>query len=81
MTDVTMDANARVEALQDMLEGAVAQRNSAQNECMQLAAQVRADKRRITELEAKLKELEAAPLGNGHDLTPHTSHPQSAASA
>lgn len=38
----------------DMLEGAVNQRNAAQNEAIQLAAGLKARDRRIAELEAKL---------------------------
>lgn len=50
----------------DLLEGAVNQRNAAQNECMQLAAALKAARREITELQEKLaKEIGDKPIANG----------------
>lgn len=65
---------------QDMLTCVLNQRNAAQNECVQLAAQVIGKDRKIAELEAKVKAMELPPIqpigipplrdwsnGNGHD--------------
>ena len=46
-----------LQAAQDMLTAVCNQRNAALNECVQLAAQVQAAQRKISELEAKIKEL------------------------
>ncbi len=48
------------QAAQDMVQAVVNQRVRADNENAQLAAQVMAFQRKITELEAKVKELEEA---------------------
>ena len=69
------DLQAQLQNAQDMLTAVLNQRNASQNECVQLAAQVQAANRKISELEAKLKELEAVPAdpnvvpqkSNGHD--------------
>jgi len=54
----------KLQQAQDMLRALENQRNSAQNECVQLAAQLMAAQRKIAELE---KEPEAAPMrANGH---------------
>lgn len=45
----------------DMLEGAVNQRNAAQNEAIQLAAAIKARDRRIADLEAKLAQKTDEP--------------------
>ncbi len=52
---------------QDMLRALENQRNAAQNECVQLAAQLVAAQRKVAELEAKLKTADepSLPLGNG----------------
>lgn len=62
------------QSLQDMLDGAINQRNAAQHECVQLAAALKASQRKVAELEEKLKaaevgepELPLAPVKNGHD--------------
>ena len=56
--------NPELQNAQDMLTAVLNQRNASQNECVQLAAQVQAANRKITELEAKVKELQPAPETN-----------------
>jgi predicted nucleic acid-binding Zn-ribbon protein len=56
MTDQTNEIaqlQGQVTALQDMIRALENQRNAAQNECVQLAVQVHAFNRKLTELEAK----------------------------
>ena len=48
--------NPELQNAQDMLTAILNQRNAAQNECVQLAAQILAKDRKIAELEAKVKE-------------------------
>jgi cell division protein FtsB len=51
----------------DLLAALSNQRNNALNECAQLAAQLAASQRRVAELEAKVKDLEAPrPNGEAH---------------
>lgn len=67
----------QLQVAQDMVDSAVFQRNAAQNESLQLAAQVKAAQRKITELETKLAEkspvsgevIPAAPKTNGAEAT------------
>jgi hypothetical protein len=59
--------DADKQQLLDMLQAATNQRNAAQNECIQLAAQLAAAQRRIAELEkAQEPELPLAAMKNGH---------------
>jgi phage shock protein A len=50
------DKTPEMQAAQDLLTALTNQRNNAQNECVQLAANLAAAHRRIAELEAKLGE-------------------------
>lgn len=62
MTEAEMKEH--IQAVQDMLEGMQNQRNAHANECVQLAAQVKALQRK---LDAKEKAAEPGlPLTNGH---------------
>lgn len=49
--------NPEIQTAQDMLAAMQNQRNAAQNECVQLAAQLTAANRKIAELEEKVKAL------------------------
>jgi predicted nucleic acid-binding Zn-ribbon protein len=53
----------QIQSLNDMLQVATNQRNGAQNEAIQLGAEIIALRRKVAELE---KPAEAAPLANGH---------------
>lgn len=57
-----------LQAAQDMLSAVAEQRNAAHNHVVQLSAQLAAATRRISELEAKLKEdaEPELPITNGH---------------
>lgn len=59
----------QAQQLKDMLDLTVNQRNNAQNECLQLGAELIAAKRRIAELEkaAEGQPDAPAPRANGHD--------------
>lgn len=58
MTD--QPVNPEIQAAQDMLAAMQNQRNAAQNECVQLAAQLTAANREIAELKEKVKALTPA---------------------
>lgn len=63
------DLQAQNQQLKDMLDIAVTQRTNAQNEVLQIGAELVAVKRKLAEAEAKLKEGVAevpAPKANGH---------------
>ena len=60
-----MNLEQQLRQTQDMLEGAINQRNAAQNECVALNAQLKAAQRRVGELEAQL--ADKAPKANGAD--------------
>lgn len=67
-----IDVNAELQRAQDMIEGIRNQREAAQNECVQLAAQLKAALRKVQELENKLQEKTEQPelplpLSNGRD--------------
>jgi peptidoglycan hydrolase CwlO-like protein len=64
----TEDPKAQIQKLNDMLQMLSNQRNSAQNECVQLGAEIISLQREIAELK-KAKEETAAPTRatNGHD--------------
>lgn len=62
-----MDPKEQIQLLADQLEGAVNQRNAAQNECIALNAQLKAALRRAEAAEAKLAEPAKA---NGMDAEP-----------
>lgn len=65
-----------LQAAQDMLSAVAEQRNVAQNQVVQLTAQLAAATRRISEFEAKLKEEGAEPelpMTNGHANANHAS--------
>ncbi len=67
MTEAEM--KEQIQAAQDMIGGLENQRNAHANECVQLAAQIKALQRKNAELEAKLAEKPAEepelPLSNG----------------
>lgn len=68
MTEAEM--KEQLQGLQDALEIALAQRNDAQNQQLQLGAQLKAAGRKLAELEAKLKAKDdepELPLSNGYD--------------
>lgn len=51
----------------DIIEGLVNQRNAAQNECVQLNAQLKKALRQVAELEAKVEDKRGDfPKPNGH---------------
>jgi len=62
------DPRAQIQKLNDMMQMLSNQRNSAQNECVQLGAEIIALQREIAELK-KAKEETAVPARatNGHD--------------
>lgn len=76
MTETEM--KEQIQTAQDLLEGMQNQRNAQANECVQLAAQIKALQRRNAELEARLAEAttpitpaldgEIMPKANGHDI-------------
>jgi peptidoglycan hydrolase CwlO-like protein len=63
------DHKAEVQKLRDMLQMLSNQRNSAQNECVQLGAEIIALQREIAELKKAKEETAAVPVRatNGHD--------------
>jgi peptidoglycan hydrolase CwlO-like protein len=65
----TEDPKAEVQKLRDMLQMLSNQRNSAQNECVQLGAEIIALQREIAELRKVKEEIAAVPARatNGHD--------------
>lgn len=52
---------AQLQTAQDMLTAVSNQRNGAQNECVQMAAQIMALQRQVKELEGKLERREGIP--------------------
>lgn len=56
------DLQKQIQQLQDILQGSINQRNAAQNECLQLAAQVAALSRENAELKEKLAQAAAPEL-------------------
>ena len=62
------DMKEQLKVAQDMLTAIENQRNGAQNECVHLAAQLKAAVRKVQDLEAKLKGADEPqlPLSNGH---------------
>ena len=58
----------KLQQAQDMLRALENQRNAAQNECVQLAAQLLAAQRRIAELEKAQQEQTPTRATNGHDM-------------
>jgi peptidoglycan hydrolase CwlO-like protein len=65
----TEDPKAQIQKLNDMLQMLSNQRNSAQNECVQLGAEIVALQREIAELKKAKEETAAIPARatNGHD--------------
>jgi peptidoglycan hydrolase CwlO-like protein len=65
----TEDPKAQIQKLNDMLQMLSNQRNSAQNECVQLGAEIVSLQREIAELKKAKEETEAVPASapNGHD--------------
>jgi peptidoglycan hydrolase CwlO-like protein len=63
------DTKAEVQKLRDMLQMLSNQRNSAQNECVQLGAEIISLRREIAELKKAKEETAAVPASapNGHD--------------
>jgi peptidoglycan hydrolase CwlO-like protein len=64
----TEDPKAQIQKLNDMLQMLSNQRNSAQNECVQLGAEIISLQREIAELKKAKEEAEAVPAiaSNGH---------------
>lgn len=60
-----MNLEEQLRQTQDMLEGAINQRNAAQNECVTLNAQLKAALRRVAELEEAAAKLVVPPQPNG----------------
>jgi len=56
----------QIQSLNDMLQVATNQRNSAQNEAVQLGAEVIALRRKIAELEKPAEAEARVPAANGH---------------
>ncbi len=67
MTEAEM--KEQIQTAQDMMAGLENQRNSHANELVQLAAQLRAAHRKISELEKKVQTFSAPelPMSNGHN--------------
>jgi peptidoglycan hydrolase CwlO-like protein len=63
------DPKAQIQKLNDMLQMLSNQRNSAQNECVQLGAEIISLQREIAELKKAKEEVAAIPARatNGHD--------------
>lgn len=52
-----MTIDPQVQKLQDMLNGAINQRNASQNECLQLSGDLREALRKVEEQATQIKEL------------------------
>jgi peptidoglycan hydrolase CwlO-like protein len=63
------DPKAQIQKLNDMLQMLSNQRNSAQNECVQLGAEIISLQREIAGMKKAKEETEAVPAStpNGHD--------------
>jgi len=72
----TEDPKAQIQKLNDMLQMLSNQRNSAQNECVQLGAEIISLQREIAELKKAKEETEAIPASapNGRDFSKYD-HP------
>jgi peptidoglycan hydrolase CwlO-like protein len=62
----TEDPKAQIQKLNDMLQMLSNQRNAAQNECVQLGAEIISLQREIAELKKQAADTPEAPKGNGH---------------
>lgn len=62
--------DAEKQAAQDMLTLLQNQRNAAQNECVQLAAQIQALRREMEAKDKRIQELEAKSADNADNDTP-----------
>jgi peptidoglycan hydrolase CwlO-like protein len=72
----TEDPKAQIQKLNDMLQMLSNQRNSAQNECVQLGAEIISLQREIAELKKAKEETAAIPASapNGRDFAKYD-HP------
>lgn len=64
------EMKAQIQVAQDMIKGLENQRNAHANECVQLAAQSMALQRKVTELEAKVTQLEGAEADKEAEADP-----------